>query len=505
MSGTSFDALKTAYTRVFLVEGRARGDHKPSYESGFRMTAVSQAYGDVTKIENPDPYRYGKYVEIGEIRGASERVTTSLEGRYAMNLRSTLLELAKANCAVDVQLHIGKCTDPSAFNAFEKAVIIENAFLTNWATEDLGNLASGDEAVVNETADVSGKDVYEVLPMSFGEKASSIVTNEILKAALCDYASCGDCEDESSGCEKVYAISKAAGGSPGTPPDVVFTIDGGTTWYAHDIDTLTSAQDPTDIGCLGSYVIVTSNVANSISYALKSQIDDLIDPAWTEITTGFVTGGEPNCISVKGGKAYIGGDAGYVYLCEDPTVGVTALSAGAATVDDLLDIDALSETFVVAVGRNGQVIYTENGESFARATALPVGVGINLNCVAVKNESEWWVGTSTGRLYYTLDGGGSWTEKSFTGSAAGRVDDIKFATDSVVYMAHATATPAGRILRSYDGGYSWLVTPERTGATIPSNDRINALVVCAEDPNWVVGVGLADNGSDGFVVVGLSS
>ena len=50
----SFTPVKTPNTRVFLIEGRARGDHAPSYVSGMRMMGVAQGFGDVERIENPD-------------------------------------------------------------------------------------------------------------------------------------------------------------------------------------------------------------------------------------------------------------------------------------------------------------------------------------------------------------------------------------------------------------------------------------------------------------------
>ena len=420
-----------------------------------------------------------------------------------MSLKSELLRLAKAKCAVDIHLHIGSCTDPSLFNTFEKAVVLEQAYLTSYGTDDLGNLSSSDEAVVNENSDISAKNMYEILPISFGSKAGSLVLNEVLDVTVCDSASCGECEDEFSGCEKVYAITKYAGGSPATIPDIIFTIDGGVVWYAHDIDSMAS-DDPTGIDCLGSYIIVVSNGSNSLHYVLKATVDGLTDPTWTEVTTGFVAGGEPNAIFSIGGKAFIVGDLGYIYVTEDPTAGVTVLDAGTTTVDHLLDVEALSETFVVAVGNNGAIVVSEDGVNFADVNS-PVGAAINLNFIELKSESEWWVGTSTGRLYYTLNGGDTWTEKAFPGSGTGVCRDMEFATPSVGYLAHSTATPAGRILRTYDGGYSWQVVPERTGATIPANDRINKVAVCDGEANFVVGVGLADLSSDGIIVLGSTS
>lgn len=499
MGVTTFDPVKTAYTRVFLIEGRARPDHVPAYKSTLRMMGISQGFGDIERIENPDPYEYGKFIEIGEIRGATERPTTSLEGRMAMTLRSDLLKLARRGCAFDIQLHTGKCTDPSEFNVFEKIIIFEGASLTSYSTEDLGALASGDNAVVNETGEMSGKEVYEVVPVSYGGAAGSIVTNEVVDVKICDSPSCGDCETESDGCQKIYAITIAAGGSPTTPADIVYSPDGGTTWYAYDIDSLGAAENPDGVDCLAGYIVVVSNASASLHYA--TEITTIAPPDFTEVATGFVAGGEPNAIFTKGSIAFICGDGGYIYKCVDPTAGVTVLDAGVAVLSNLFDIHAYSEDLVVAVGQDGAVVYTENGSTFSAATR-PVGPAVTLNCVFAKSTLEWWVGASNGRLYYTLDGGTTWTEKAFNGSGAGQVYDIEFPTASIGFLSHAAATPRGRILRSFDGGQSWKVSPERTGAVLPLTDRLNALATCPYDPNFVVGVGLNDNGTDGVILVG---
>ena len=499
----SYTPAQSSFTRVFLIEGRARPDHTPSYESCLRMMGLSRGFGDIERVECPDPDNYGKFIEVAEIRGASERATTSLEGRYAMDLLSSLLRLANEGCSVDVQLHLGQCTDPGDFTIFEKAIILESAYLTNYSTEDLGSLASGDNAAVNETADISAKNMYEVRPLGFANQATAFVTLEMIDVVICDTLSCGECEDESDGCSRIYALSIAAGGSPTTSADVVFSTDKGVTWGAHDVDTLGIAEDPTGLDCVGSYIVVVSNDSNSLHYALKSEFDSGVDPVFTEVTTGFVVTGEPNAIFSVGRYAFIVGDGGYVYETSDPTGGVAVLDPGSATVDDLFDVFALSSTFAVAVGENGAVIYTEDGSTWAVAPVSPVGFGVTLLCVHMKSQDEWWVGTDGGQAFYTLDQGASWAESTFPGSGAGRVDSIKFATDSIGYLAHATATPRGRILRTFDGGHEWVVLPE-SDAILPLNDRVNALAVCT-DANFVVGAGLADDAVDGYLVLGQAS
>jgi photosystem II stability/assembly factor-like uncharacterized protein len=118
----------------------------------------------------------------------------------------------------------------------------------------------------------------------------------------------------------------------------------------------------------------------------------------------------------------------------------------------------------------------------------------------MKSDIEWLVGAADGTLWYTRNSGGTWTQKGFPGSGAGQVRDIQFATGAIGYMAHSTATPAGRVLRTLDGGFSWYVLPEQAGFSIPANDYVGALAACGEDPNLVFGAGLADNAIDGFLV-----
>ncbi len=492
---------KTGYSRVYLIEGQARPDHAPEYQSCLKAGAAAQGFGDVTKVECPSDSDYGKFEEVAQIRGAVERATMPLTGLYAADVASEVLRLARKGCAVDVQVHFGACTDPRVFNDFTKSVILENTIITNWSTDDLGALESGEQGKINESADLSSKSVYEVVPIAFAKKADDIVVNEVIDVVICDAISCGDCADESGGCDKIYALTKTAGGSPATFPDVVFSLDGGVVWGAHDVESVTTSAEPSAIFCLGSYVVVTDYGGDAIHYVLKSDLNTYTDPTWTKVATGIVAAGSPNDAWSAGSMTFIVGDAGYVYSCIDPTAGVTVLDAGIATVQNLNAVHALDDSFAVAVGDNGAIVYTTDGVTWIALTNTPAGAGIHFRCVWCKSEKVWFVGTSAGKLYYTVDGGVTWTLKSFSGSGAGVIRDIAFSSDSIGYLAHSTATPAGRILRTYDGGYSWKILPEGSG-TIQANDYIGAIATCENDVNMVVGGGLADNATDGILLLG---
>jgi photosystem II stability/assembly factor-like uncharacterized protein len=468
--------------------------------SSVKAGSITKAFGDVETIEVPDPNQFDEFVEVGTIKGAEERTTVTLTGRYARDIKSELLKMANKKCAVDVQVNLGACTDPSDYNTFQKKLILEDARLTSWNTEDIGALASDERASVDESVDISAAAVYEIVQLSFSSRALDIVTNEVIDVVICDTQSCGDCEDESTGYDKIFALTVTAGGSPSTPSDVVFSIDGGTTWYAHDIETLTTSEADA-LGCLGAYLFAVSDATESAHYALKSEFDGPTDPVFTEVTTGFVSGGGPLAVDTGVSKAFIVGTGGYIYSSDDITSGVTVLDAGAVYTDNYLAVSAFSDEFAVAVGVNGRIVKTENGTNWAAVTPSPVAVGINLNAILVISKTHWIIGTSDGNIWYTVNGGTTWTAKTFSGSGSGVVRDIVMSTESVLYLSHDTTTPRGRILRSSNGGYDWVVLPEGSGV-LPASDQINALAASAHNSDFIVGVGLADDGSDGYIVVG---
>ena len=502
----SFIPAKNAFSRVFLIERRARADRDPAYHSSLIAGTVEQSFGDLEKIEVPDPDAYGEFQEIGTIRGGEERATTSLTGRYAADLASTLLRLAKIKCASDIQIHFGACQNPNEFNQFSKAIILEDASLTSVSTDELGTLESGGQAAVNETAEISAKNWYEVLPLKFSERAGSLVANEVVDVIISDSVGCGECTNESDGCQRVFAITLTAHGSPGTPADLLYSPDAGVTWYATNIDPLTTGSDPTGVAKIGDYVTVVSNALESLYYV---DVDDLAvlvsgsgDPTFVAVATGFVASSGPNDIWSVGSYAFIVGDLGYVYGTADPTAGVSVLDAGVATSENLNAVHALSSTWAVAGGANGAFIYTLDGASWTSVATAPASDGIN--AVWMRGEREFWAGTDAGQLFYTIDQGASWTEKTFSGSGTGVVHDFAFATDSVVYLSHATTGPAGRLLRSYNAGSSFRVLPEGVGS-LAANDRLTALTVCKNDPNLLVAVGLSDLSADGIIIRGAKN
>src|SRR3990167_9356027 len=225
------DIVLNGFLRVWTLENGAAPATVPEYQGCFKPGDVTAPFGDVTRIECPDPNNYNQFVEVASVQGAQERVTTSLMGRYPKDL-SDLLRLGRRRCRVDVHVHIGECRDPRDFNGgWEKKVVFPDGRITQYTTENFGALGSDESAQVNESADLSARELYEIVRTSFTELAGATVVREIPTIDVCDTANCGgDCGDESDGCQVVLATQIGTSTTPGTLPAVLFTQDGGLTW-----------------------------------------------------------------------------------------------------------------------------------------------------------------------------------------------------------------------------------------------------------------------------------
>jgi len=497
---------KSSFSRVWTLQYRASPSHVPIYQGYSKAGAIEQGLGDVTPIRVPSKESYGQFTELAITRGAEDRPTTSLIFKYLTG-RSDIEKMAKSKCALDVQIHFGRCSSPTSFNqGWEKIVIFENAVFTNYATSDIGAFDQSEEAVIEETVDLSGEWFYEVVPIRLVERAQSEVGQEVIAVGVIDSEGCGDCATPSDGCQRVFAVSAPGTASPGVLAEVLFTADGGVTWGDSWITSLAVGEDPTDAVGVGDYLVVVSNDSNSLHYA---NWEDVLNGAetWSEVTTGFVVTGEPNAIASAGAAdTWIVGDGGYVYYSESIVDGVEVLDAGAATTEDLNDVDAYDAENVVAVGNANTVLYSTDGETFSAVTGPDTVNTPNLLSVLMLDERTWIVGTADNAAWYTENSGTGWTQMRFPGDTTGgggtgEVRAIVAATRNVLYLAHKTSATAGRILRSLDGGHSWYVLPEGSGS-IPANDQINALATCWHEANVVFAGGLADNGADGIILKG---
>jgi hypothetical protein len=496
---------KKGLSRVWAFDGGAGPTVAPALLALAAAQAIEKNYGDITRVEVPSSTERGAYDVVDEFQSGEENATFSTMLRYTLE-PSLMKKISDKKCLLDLQIHIGKCTDPRDFlHGWEsgKIVVLERAHVTTHSTSEIGSMVSDDEGVIDETVEISASNYYEIGPMNYAERAAGNVTNEVIAIVVCDSPSCGDCDDPSDGCQKVYYITGPAGTSPGLLPEVGVSGDGlSTVSHETPISTLAIGENPTGAACVSDNLVVTSNASLSLHYA---DLDDLQDgtATWAEVATGFVAAKGPNAIdSYSPFDTWIVGDGGYIYFTDDPTSGVEVQDAGTATSQNLNAVDAFSTQIVVAVGDSNAVVFTLNGGQTWQSVVGPA-VGVDLLTVAIRGEKEWWVGTADGKIYYTKDRGDHWT-LSYTQTGGGNIYKIIWASNTVGFAAGANSTPNGRVYRSIDGGNSWKIQPDST-STLTTSDKIGTLAVCKKDVNTLYAGGLADNGGDGIILKGSTS
>lgn len=492
--------LKRGQSRVWLFENGAGPETVPQYVSDMIAQAPGANFGGVTRIENPDPNAYDRFKSVGEVRSAVERPTLPLMGRYSLKTLSDLLRIGKSGCMLDVQIHMGDCQNPADFNSgWTKILALRRALIETWGTDgDVGTLDSGGNAPVNEVSSLSADEMDEIVRMLYTRLAASSMAGEIVDITVCAPGVCIDC----AGCQDIFAISISSGVSPTGTNDIVYSTDGGTTWAARPLGIWGAAVEPTNIACVGDYLLIGSLYALEVAYMRRSEFIANTG-TWTRFT--FVAGQTPEWIfAYSPSQIWIAQDGGAISIMRTPTLApVASLGAGVLTTQTLNHIHAFDEDNIVAVGNANVVVASSDGGETWRLITGPVA-GVVLNRVAMRSPTEWFVGTAQGLLHYTLDSGVTWSRSDFPFNGTGNtVTALNFAPDlnMVGWLATRLADLTGRILRTIDGGRSWYVAPE--AGSMPAHSRINNFAVCS--PNKVFGGGLHSDATDGSIILGSAA
>ncbi len=484
---------KTSNSRVFLTTNRAGPANKPEFRGSSAAQGFTWPQGDLTPIRVPSDSRYGEFVIKDIIQGQRGLPQLPVIFRSGAGA-SDIFEKVKRACPLDLELHFGVCANPSDFATGwhdGHILVVEAAHFTDYSTDILGALDADQNAPADETAVFTGLDAYQITALQTSEVAGTEVTDPIIAIVICDHVNCGSCGEPSDGCERVFALTSGVAGSPGLPLEIIFSNDKGLTWSETSVGSAGVGDVGVEMICVGTNMMVITD-QDEHHWA---NLDDIIlgTEVWAVVTTGYVAAGSPiAAFSLSASKTWICGDGGYIYFSEDITTSVTPQTAGDVTTEDLADIHGNADV-LVAVGANNAVLVSES-EGAAWTLITGPAVGIALTAVEVLTDLIWLVGDTTGNLWYTQNGGVSWTQKAFPGDGDGEdVMAIEFVNRKVGYMAQGQ-----RILRSIDGGYSWVVSPEDTNHIFPTNTVLNAIGICTGNPNLYFAGGA--DGADGVIV-----
>lgn len=417
-------------------------------------------------------------------------------------------QLQKFGCKFNAYENVGVCADLTDFlNGWSDYVLVySGAIVTD---KDFGTRSEFDaDTKIQDTISVTLADVYPVGALGFGEFAGSSIDRQIVDVVYGSKNSCGDCGIENDGTLLIYAVTQTSGaGSPGLPAEIIYSTNGGQSFAQANIDGLGATESVFAIDIVGEYLIVLGEDAY---YYARLDSDTGIPGTFTKVTTGFVAAGSPVDLYVASSREiFFVGDGGYIYKATNITAGVSAISAGDITTTDLNRIHGNENTLVIVADSGEILVSTNRGATFSTTEGTPAGVVANYQAVCVVSSRKWFIGSAAGGLYYTLNGGKTWALASYAYSLTGQITDIVAVNDDVIYFGHASTDPTATLFSSWNGGRDWAYERPRI-VNWPVFDVPNRLAVpLAADVsiganNLAVG-GLAGNGTDGILLLGVSS
>jgi photosystem II stability/assembly factor-like uncharacterized protein len=491
-------AMKATSTRVWYVEGGVHPANTPKYLSNGKFgDDPSKSIGEDTRITAPSPDRFGEDVTVGTMKGEEERASFGIAVRSTKQA-SVLMGWKNKRCKVDFFALMGECGNPQDFTeGGEKHVYFSDGKISSFNYENFGAFGRDENNPLNEMVDCTSADFWEYLYLRQDTLGASATIREIYTVDVDPGDGCDECPDVGS---NIFLTMAGTAATPGTAPVLLWSKDGGETWYTQSINVMFSNENIVEGHVIGGLLVLISNTANAVIWTRVSEIYEGVN-TWQRVDTGFVTGKQPNAFTFANvNNTWIAGNGGYIYFADNIKSGVEVQDAGIATTQDLLSINAANALSVLAVGKSNAVVYTENGGKSWEAVSGP-SVGVNLSSCWMWDEKTWLVGEGsggTGKLWLTTDRGITWTQVSLPATYL-QIDKIAFASQAEGYIS-ARSGGQSFILRSITGGNKWSVLPNGKKGIAVNNTYLKDIATTTVFGNLAYAAGLANNGTAGLVL-----
>lgn len=489
--------LKQGQVRIFIQFGGPNPGESYEYMGCMMMDSPSQDLGTDDPVYCPSSEIRNTWDIVDSIAKAQALGTFDFTQHAGQFLFERWMELKRKRCLINIQATASSCSRPDDFTEWDGKIVFIGSRISTLGLSPLNPLSGDDNAIVDWTGTFNFRDWDVIKPIRFGAVGESTIVAEVLDGMFYDTATCGDCGTPSDGCQAAYLLTRNNTGSPGLSGQLIYSLNGGSTWAALDINTL-GGLAPNRLAVMGTRMIVVSQATGSHHYKRISDINSGVAGGWTNMSTGYVSTKGPRAIYIKNSaQGYVAGAGGYIYYLTGATNAVTVITDGSVTTQDLNDINGSGNTVVAVGGSNAVLVSNNDGNSFSLVTGPAVGV--NLTAVWCITNRIWFVGTGTGRVFYTLNGGSTWTEQVLGASV---INDIRFEKNGLVGYIAAEVAGAAVVYRTTDGGNQWFSTSPAIDG-IPTAVKANFVYPCFL--NTVLTGGHKTVGGDGFAAIAAAS
>lgn len=466
--------------------------------------ATTPVSGGIKAINVHDPLKPGDFRRVANSKTPADFPTVDLT-LLEKTGKSIPKQIRSQVCPLNLYENVGVCSNiGDAVKGWSDFVRIYSY------AEATSRKRSGqgweDDKQTEDTLALVLQDIYDAGTLDFddGYIASGSGGLGVIATAFDCRVGCNDCGNGvNDGTKRIYAVSQGVSGSGSILPQLFYSLDGGLTWTATSIGGSPAIARATyGLAVINGVLVVLGQGATGGGFWYTPLSSTGAPTSWSVVQTGFTAGHQPWDMAVLSpNEIVVCGADGYVWKASNYADGVSLIDAGTVTTNVLNKIDGKGDVLVSVGGAGTVIISRDRGATWGLASASPVGTV--LSAVAVLDDYRYWVGTTLAGVYYTLDGGASWTVKVCQGISA-IVQDIMFPTDECGFVVGTNSFSA-----TTDGGENWNNGMPRLNNR-PTLGQVSCIGVpdCAKPDvkaNFVVFGGLSVNNSDGLIYVAKAS
>ena len=445
MANIILNPVFTGEGRIFINPQGYGGGTKFNYHSSMKIDGLDRSLGDYEPVYLPDPNNYDEFVEVGSIKGAASRVTSTLSGKLPINTYSGLELLADRGCAFNLQVHYGRCTRPDDFATFESAIIIKEARLTSYNLSTLVASNPSERALIDETAGLNAKSFYRVFNQNFLEVTPNL-TGRALKVIHADLQGCSElCSAYRDGNKIWIALVDT------TLLGLSVTKDGGLTWSQNTASgsiTFAATHNDALLAVGGSYLFWSTTNGIDTTDVYATDLADVINVgSGTAIPLFTATTFRVKDYVVTEAYIYVvgcdvDGASGKVYRIDKSTLTLDVIFDD---IDGVTSIDALDDNVVIIGTYTGQYWISEVSGFFAYGDEIGPDPITHIKM----HDDVHWIATTDSDVYVTNDAGVTWT-MTYRIALDGENALVTWYDNLVGYMIYGA-----HIFRTIDSGTTW--------------------------------------------------
>ena len=459
------------------------------------LDEIAEAFGGIELLRNFEPDGSGWFTS-GQTVAPPDPVTFTVNTRLS-SVRSLMQTL---NCPFSFYALQRDCGRADEFDNYVRGDILTGCRVTN---KTKGPIAAMEEDTVSDlSVDVEAwPPVIEVPNLVIDRLTANVLSISDAYCAIpnLDLRCYGACGDSLARGERVVMTGES--GAAALVAEIEFSPDSGANFTY-------SAAPPFDAGdgaLSGTYFSMgrdgyrwllwaepPADTQGNISYC-----DDMLGTTWTPVNIGgAVSHGALHgqaVFSLHGRFIFLAGNLGAIWKSTDYGVTWRNVDVAGTLATDYYCTHFADEYYGMAGGNAGIVSITSDGGETWEAGGV-VGAG-EIMCCWRHDKNRLWVGTDDGELFFSRDGGATWTERTgWVGAGAGMVRGMSWYDDHYGFMVHnIVAGTVGTVFRTINGGYNW------EAITTPTNAGLNH-IACVS-PSLAYAAGDASGGTNVYLKI----